>query len=114
LFPTSEEGMHLDIWPHRDHRTCSLSSFQSTEVSKCEHWLLPYGHILLLRGDTVHAGGYASSRSGTPRCHVYIHKVCRGRNQPALRGTPYDPLSSNLYRFSDDASSPSLDPFYVR
>jgi hypothetical protein len=114
LFPTSKEGMRIDIWPHKDHRKDELKRFTKELVVDCENWIIPYGYLLLVRGDTVHAGGYALSQSGTPRCHIYVHKVCRDRKKSHLKGIPYDPLSSNLYRISDDSSSQQLEEFYIQ
>jgi hypothetical protein len=110
LFPTTPEGMQVDVWPHQDHRQHATSFINPAHPV---NWTIPYGHMLLMRGDTVHAGGYLTSDDGNPRCHIYVHKTCSDRRRRHLRGVSYDPQSSNIYRVSDENSDP-LFKFYKR
>jgi len=71
---------------------------------------IPYGQILLLRADVVHAGGFLTTTTtgaddhhqGQPRGHMYVYKT------PYGAGHPY-PLS-NCYKVEVDGQLvPLLD-----
>jgi hypothetical protein len=72
---------------------------------------IPFGYLLILRADTIHAGGLCSnSTSGNPRAHVYIHKFGRGR---VLAGTPLPSIVTNIYRVLDEErGGAKLDSIY--
>jgi len=78
LFPLTNDGMTVEVWNARTRH----------DVPQCEEdrkgYLIhiPYGKILLLRADVVHAGAFATSASGNPRGHFYIYKTPRGLQHP--------------------------------
>jgi hypothetical protein len=75
--PLTRTGMFIEVWPGRPSRTATLD-----EVTKVDKRLqgsivyVPYGVALLVRGDTVHAGGMhcdsLNNPYGNPRLHIYI------------------------------------------
>ena len=68
--PLSSEGSEIYVWKHRrDHRF-------SSGLDKMRVFI-PYGAMLILRGDTVHAGGLLTKNSalGNPRVMMAIHRV---------------------------------------
>jgi hypothetical protein len=85
--PLTEEGMTIEVW----------NALTIHEVAECEEEEtgvmvhIPYGKLLLLRCDLVHAGGFRTESSllGNPRCHFYIYKTPFG----ALHDYP----NSNCY-----------------
>ena len=68
--PLSYEGSEIYVWKHRqDYR---LSS--GLDIMRV---FIPYGSLLILRGDTVHAGGLLTKDSslGNPRVMMAIHRA---------------------------------------
>lgn len=62
FFPLTPDGMAVEVWEARDdHR------FGRPGV--LVH--IPYGCMMMARGDLVHAGGFSNSSRGNPRCHLY-------------------------------------------
>ena len=113
LFPLEEKGMLVDIWGHRDHREAlQMSDADTLLAHKCK---IPFGFALLMRGDTVHAGGHRSLvESFDARCHMYIHKTrANGSQSSRLRGVGFDYQSSTIYRTTDE-SSQQLSDYYQR
>ena len=35
---------------------------------------IPYGTILIVRGDTIHAGAFVNGTEGDPRAHFYVYQ----------------------------------------
>ena len=113
LSPLTEDGMRVEIWPHMNHMDYKPGNFVN-KTCPSQYVEIPFGFMLLLRADTIHAGGYSSSDRGDPRFHLYVHKTATGRNHRALRGTPFDSQTTNIYRASDDLGSDHLSQIYVR
>ena len=67
FMPLTEAGMAVEIWQHRNNHTAKLH--QLGEVVE-----IPYGTMLLTRGDTVHAGGFVNGTQGDPRAHFYVYQ----------------------------------------
>ena len=97
LFPLTEDGMTVEVWHARDrHDVPQRPDHRTGQIVR-----LSLGHILLLRGDVVHAGGFCTSDSGNPRGHFYVYKTPRGAPHPY-------PLS-NCYHTPAESSSSSRD-----
>lgn len=88
FFPLTEAGMAVEVWPARaDHRT--------GRDGVLVH--IPFGSMMIARGDVVHAGGFSSFPNGNPRCHLYS-KYAAPRF--LCTGLPDDSLSFLLYIYS--------------
>jgi hypothetical protein len=100
LFPLTTDGMIVEVWHARSKHVCPEQKEDETGFLV----RIPFGKILLLRGDVVHAGGFAKDTSGNPRGHFYVYKSPRGV-QHAL------PLS-NCYDVAIDGKRFPLLDFY--
>ena len=78
LFPLTTDGMTVEVWCAR--RKHNVPECEEDQTGNLIH--IPFGTILLLRADVVHAGGFATSESGNPRGHFYIYKTPRGLQHP--------------------------------
>jgi hypothetical protein len=95
LFPVTADGMTVEVWNAR-----SEHSHPTLDKKGClVH--IPYGKILLLRADVVHAGGFITAASGNPRCHFYVYKDPDG----VVHSTPL----SNSYK---DSQQVELKKYY--
>jgi hypothetical protein len=74
LFPLTTDGMTVEVWNARLRHNIPKCPMEETGVLVD----IPFGKILLLRADVVHAGGFATAASGNPRGHFYIYKTPRG------------------------------------
>jgi hypothetical protein len=79
--------MTIEVWNARTIH--EVAECEEEETGVMVH--IPYGKLLLLRCDLVHAGGFTTESSllGNPRCHFYICKTPFG----ALHNYP----NSNCY-----------------
>jgi hypothetical protein len=102
LFPVTEAGMTVEVWNARREHHVPVS----TEHKQGRLVEVPYGMILLLRADVVHAGGFATAASGNPRCHYYVYKTPKG----ALHAT--HPGNSYHCRKNGMAEKQELESFY--
>jgi hypothetical protein len=97
FFPASETGMFIEVWPgrpgkhmYKDKRTGIDERMPGTVV------YIPYGVMLLVRGDTVHAGGMHcdtyNNPYGNPRLHLYIkdENLNNGKEKNGNRWRDYD------------------------
>ena len=90
--PLTEDGMTLELWRHRkDHKK---NRHQLGEVVN-----VPYGTFLMMRGDTVHAGGFLTSAQGNPRAHFYMYQ---GRDQTIHPYLPKNEYQLPPYYNSED------------
>ena len=74
LFPLTTDGMMVEVWNARSKHNVPDCREDDTGVVV----RIPFGTILLLRADVVHAGGFTTAPSGNPRGHFYIYKTPRG------------------------------------
>jgi hypothetical protein len=77
--PLTRNGMFIEVWPRRPTRTETRGKVKGVWVDKRLQGsivYIPYGVALLVRGDTVHAGGMHcdsfNNPYGNPRLHIYI------------------------------------------
>jgi hypothetical protein len=77
--PLTRNGMFIEVWPRRPTRTETRDKVKGVWVDKRLQGsivYIPYGVALLVRGDTVHAGGMHcdsfNNPYGNPRLHIYI------------------------------------------
>lgn len=94
FFPLTKDGMTLEIWKAR-------SSHQIGEEGELVH--IPFGLMLLLRGDAVHAGGYMNGTEGDLRGHLYIYRE---------GGEQHDTGTSNAYTIEVDGKRLVLSEYY--
>jgi hypothetical protein len=100
FFPVTEAGMTVEVWHARSDHQVPVSD-EHTQGRLVE---IPYGKILILRADVVHAGGFATAASGNPRCHLYVYKTPEG----ALHATHL----GNSYHIGEDNQRVQLEEFY--
>lgn len=100
FFPLTNEGMFLQIWP-----TCPDRQDTST-IIEGQLIFIPYGKLLLLPANTIHAGGFRSERPdrgcgpyGNLRFHLYIAKG--GRQLPDHQTNKYTEPSDRRKELSD-------------
>ena len=71
FFPLTPDGMAVEVWEARDDHRCGRPGV-------LVH--IPYGCMMMARGDVVHAGGFSNSSRGNPRCPLYseyhIRRCC--------------------------------------
>jgi hypothetical protein len=96
LFPLTKAGMYVEVWKWREKHTSDIN-----EMGVLVH--IPYGEILLLHADVVHAGGFRDSQDGNPRAHFYIHKS---------DGVPHQGSLHNSYDVEIDEGNIELTKFY--
>ena len=96
FMPLSEEGMSIELWKYRGEKHEDYPH----ELGKVVQ--IPYGKFLLVRGDTVHAGGSMTGELGSPRAHFYVYQ---GKD-----GTIHDPMPKNTYKLPSGAGR--LSEFY--
>ena len=81
FMPLTAAGMFIEIWPGRPHsnqREYKRMKQDSIEDNRMEGSMvfIPYGVLMLVRGDTVHAGAMHCDTHknpyGNPRLHFYI------------------------------------------
>jgi len=68
--PFSRAGQYINIWPHRNvmQQRTTLPVHEATVVE------IPYGVMLVARGDVIHAGSYMTSpQEGDRRMHIHIY-----------------------------------------
>jgi hypothetical protein len=102
LFPLTEAGMTVEVWNAR----CQHDVPRSVDHQRGRLVEVPYGKILILRADVVHAGGYATAASGYPRCQFYVYKTPKG----ALHAT--HPGNSYHFRKNGQEEKLKLESFY--
>ena len=90
FMPLAEEGMSVELWSFRGEKHKDYMN----ELGKVVH--IPYGTFLLVRGDTVHAGGFKTGEMGNPRAHFYVYQ---GKD-----GTVHDPMPKNTYNLPSGES----------
>jgi hypothetical protein len=113
FFPLSTEGMFLEMWDHRPNHGVIMDSSE-TETKRGRMLYIPHGRMLMVRADTVHAGGFTTNETvGSPRCHLYIHKAAPKRYGKAGEGTMHDLRPKNIYRTQDAPSSSELKMAYL-
>jgi hypothetical protein len=79
FFPLTPDGMAVEFWQARyDH--------EKGRSGVLVH--IPFGCLMIARGDVVHAGGFSNSQSGNSRCHLYIYRA---------GGEVHDLNTSNTY-----------------
>jgi hypothetical protein len=100
LFPVTTDGMTVEIWNARSRHNHPES--EHDKKGCLVH--IPYGKILLLRADVVHAGGFKTAASGNPRCHFYVYKTPNG----VAHSTPL----SNSYHIEEDNWRVQLADYY--
>jgi hypothetical protein len=100
LFPLTNDGMTVEVWNARTRH--DVLQCEEDQTGHLIH--IPYGKILLLRSDVVHAGALATSASGNPRGHFYIYKTPRGLQHPY-------PLT-NCYEGIVDGRKVALSEYY--
>jgi hypothetical protein len=100
--PLTSEGMTIEVWNARTNH--DVAECEEEETGVMVH--IPYGMLLLLRCDVVHAGGFMTSPlgSGNPRCHFYIYKTPYG----ALHDYP----NSNCYNVKVGSKQVPLVTYY--
>ena len=86
LFPLTQDGMKVEVWNARSEHDVPECEEDKTGVVVN----IPFGEILLLRADVVHAGGFAPSPSGNPRGHFYIYKTPHGALHSYPLSNSYD------------------------
>ena len=62
FFPLTPDGMAVEVWEARENH-------REGRDGVLVH--IPFGSMMIARGDVVHAGGFRNSSSGNPRCHLY-------------------------------------------
>jgi hypothetical protein len=77
--PLTRNGMFVEVWPRRPTAEEIIVNVGGVLVDKRMQgsiMYIPYGVALLVRGDTVHAGGMHcepfNTLYGNPRLHIYI------------------------------------------
>lgn len=73
LFPLTFDGMTVEVWHARKSHTDPPAQNQTGAIVT-----IPFGSLLLLRADVIHAGGFQTSYTGNPRAHFYIYKTPGG------------------------------------
>ena len=106
FFPLTRSGMKLEIWKHRsDHRQGRDEKGVLIDI--------PFGVMLLMRGDTVHAGGFANGSHGDPRGHAYVYKSGGEAHNTLLTNEEYLPgrsgRLSDVYLHGDDVPALVLE-----
>jgi hypothetical protein len=82
--------MKLEIWHARSQHELPPQGDKAGVVV-----FIPYGKMLLLRANVVHAGGFRpQGNDGNRRCHLYVYKKS---------GVQHDLLPSNLYNFAKES-----------
>lgn len=101
LFPLTTDGMNVEIWHARgNHQHPVHHSDGEGRII-----FIPYGEIVLLRGDVVHAGGFATKQSTeNPRCHLFVYKY------PG--GVAHDLANKNCYTVQE-GSAERLGDYYA-
>jgi hypothetical protein len=73
--PVSRTGMYVEIWGGRPPKECVWAKGEDNR-QEGSVMFIPCGMALLVRGDTVHAGGMHCDKYkcafGNPRLHIYI------------------------------------------
>ena len=75
FMPLTEEGMSIELWSYRAEKHENYTHELGNMVQ------IPYGKFLLVRGDTVHAGGFKTGELGNPRAHFYVYQ---GKMGPSM------------------------------
>jgi hypothetical protein len=92
FLPLTKAGMYLQVWNERE----SLMGMVL---------YVPFGSMLVLRGDVIHGGGFMSDNNGNPRLHMYVQ----------LKGNRFDLVPNNDYRVAEDLdltmNEDVIDPF---
>jgi hypothetical protein len=92
FLPLTEAGMYLQVW-------------NETESLMGMVLYVPFGTMLVLRGDVIHGGGFMSDNNGNPRLHMYVQ----------LKGNRFDLVPNNDYRVAEDLdltmNEDVIDPF---
>ena len=72
FIPLSKEGLMVNVWIKNDQSNTRIEKYENKEETKyLPHKLIvPYGKIVFLDGDVVHAGGIAPSGL---RCHGFLY-----------------------------------------
>eukprot|EP00977_Amphora_coffeiformis_P020597 scaffold8374_cov175-Amphora_coffeaeformis.AAC.36 len=65
FFPLTSDGMAVEVWQAREDHGKGRDGV-------LVH--IPFGTMMIARGDVVHAGGFSNSENGNPRCHLYIYR----------------------------------------
>jgi len=95
FFPLIKEGMQVEVWKARQNHASSGDPGVLVDI--------PFGKMMLVRGDTVHAGGFKSSASGNPRGHLYVYRS---------GGEQHNLDTSNTYTIQTIHGMKELKAFY--
>jgi hypothetical protein len=106
LFPLTEDGMTVQVWKDQSQHSDHVFG-QIVEI--------PYGNILLLRADVIHAGGFKTAISGNPRCHFYIYKTPGGSVHTSPLANSYEShdreLLDQVFKNYNAVENPKKDSF---
>lgn len=69
FFPLSDTDMFLEVWKDVD-----FAKLENGKKVKSTILRIPFGKGLILRGDTIHAGGIMTHCNGHPRFHMYLYQ----------------------------------------
>ena len=87
FFPLTASGMLIEIWDDVDPLLVASGPPKTSRIVR-----IPYGMALIVRGDTIHAGGIMTSPDGNPRAHLYVYQS---------GGTPFAVTAKNQYQLPD-------------
>jgi hypothetical protein len=96
----TEDGMTIEVWKARNDHMLPENDDDDTGVLI----QIPFGQVLLLRADVIHAGGFCTAKSGNPRCHLYVYKT--------PNGAMHSLSLKNCYDFEKDGSKTRLIDCY--
>ncbi|KAL7564762.1 hypothetical protein ACA910_010169 [Epithemia clementina (nom. ined.)] len=105
FIPLVEEGMQIEIWKDNNFQTDEKQNDNdetptgttTTTTNTATTGVvvdIPFGTMLLARGDVIHAGGFMTAPNGNPRAHLYVYQ---GGEAHAIN-------SSNTYTFPSQPS----------
>jgi hypothetical protein len=114
LFPLTFDGMTVEVWHARKDHCHPPAQNQTGAIVT-----IPFGSILLLRADVVHAGGFQTSYTGNPRAHFYVYKTPGGVQHSYPLANCYELPGSGLpllqqYRHNPQLTALSNPVLFVR
>ena len=105
FFPLTTKGMFLQVWQNK----------MPKQRVDGQMLFVPYGNLLLVPSDTIHAGGFKSSDNGNLRFHLYI--AVGGSELPRFQKNCYTEETDRRKELSDRfTNAPGLEdligPFF--
>ena len=101
FIPVTNDGMHIQLWGRDDFDQQGGNPFLiKPRTGRVVG--IPYGKCMIIRGNTIHGGGFKEIRHITyKRLQIHISRDSRRSPLPTVENNVYDWYYNQFHSFSD-------------